>query len=186
MQTDIESIDVHGYNDMALLDELVGDCSIPDRNWDGIIAVFNSNTEDKFLIPPIVCSHIVRKVKDGGIPRMIFREYGLSYQSFSNKVRKIRDIIEEISNSRNISDADIIFIDACKNNPNILLSRDIDRAVAFNFNRSLDHLKKISDINPQAWKEYMKTVNPEEFVEKDTTKNTEVIIKIAPGLMDGI
>lgn len=186
MQDSITTINPHSYIDASLMDELIGNCTIPDRNWEGIIKAYNSEASNKFLIPPLICSLIVKRIKEGGIPKMIFREYGISYTVFNNQLKKLREQIEEILSRPNISDLDLDFVNNSDSNPIFLLGRDIDRAVAYNFNTSLSHLKGISEINPQAWKDYMKLVNPEEFVEKETAQNTEVVIKISPGLMEGI
>lgn len=186
MQNAITTIDPHNYIDASLMDELIGNCTIPDRNWEGIIKTYNAEASIKFLIPPLICSLIVKRIKNGEIPKMVFKEYGISYSAFNNQLRKLKEQIEEILSRNNISDLDLDFVKNSDSNPVFLLGRDIDRAVAYNFNTSLSHLKKISEINPQAWKDYMKLVNPEEFTEKESTQNTEVVIKISPGLMEGI
>ena len=39
-----------------ILDDLVGDCSIPSRDWESIITVFNADARNKlFSIPAIIC-----------------------------------------------------------------------------------------------------------------------------------
>lgn len=170
-----------------ILDDLVGDCSIPARDWDSIITIFNADSRNKlFSIPGIICSKLIQEIKDGAIPKLIFREYGLNFQSFLNTYNKIKSEIEEISLLENIREEHIDYLNNCKINPTFILGKDIERATAFHFNDSLKSLRKISMLNPQAFKDYMKIVHAEEFTEKEKDNNLEVVIKIQPGLINEI
>lgn len=172
---------------VIILDELIGDCSIPSRDWEAIINSFNSDNRNKlFSIPSIICSRIIQEIKDGAIPKMVFREFGLNFQSFINNYNKIKNTVEELSLLNNLREEDWEFINNCKVNPTFILGKDIDRATAFHFNKSVKHLKGVSEGNPQAWKDYMKVIHAEEFVDKEKDANTEIIIKISPGLIDAI
>lgn len=174
-------------NNIIILDEMVGDCSIPTRNWESIISIYNADKNNKlFLIPSITCSKLIQEIKDGAIPKMIFREYGLNYTSFNNEFNRIKSLIEDILVSKVIADEDLQFLNTCKINPTFILGKDIERVTAFHFNTSLRSLGKISSKNPEHWKNYMKLVHPEEFIEKEEKTNVEVVIKIAPGLIDAI
>lgn len=173
--------------DIIILDELIGDCSIPSRDWESIITVFNADVKNKiFSIPAIICSKLIQEIKEGAIPKLIFREFGLNFQLFLNSYTKIKTEIEEIALSSRVRDQDIEFLNNCKINPTFILGKDIERATAYHFNTSLKKLGNISMMNPQAYKEYMKIVHADEFTEKEKENNLEVIIKIQPGLIDAI
>lgn len=172
---------------IMILDELVGDCSIPSRDWESIITVFNADIKNKpFSIPSIICSKLIQEIKEGAIPKLIFREFGLNFQLFLNNYNKLKTEIEEISLSNKVREEDIEFLNNCKVNPTFILGKDIERATAFHFNTSLKKLGNISMMNPQAYKEYMKIVHAEEFTEKEKDNNLEVVIKIQPGLINAI
>lgn len=173
--------------DLMVLDELVGECTIPDRDWDSIINVHNSDKENKaFSIPGYICSRIIQNLKKGYIPKMLFKEYGISYTSFNDKYKKAKEVLEDLSVKPQLTEEEWLLINKIKNSPLFLLGQDIDRATAYHFNTALVHLGDESKKNPQAYREYMRLVHPEEFEEKQQGSNVEVIIKLAPGLIESI
>lgn len=173
--------------DLMILDEMVGECTIPDRNWDNIIKEYEADQSNKsFPIPGYICSRVVQKLKKGSIPKMIFKEYGINYSSFCEKYKKIKDVLEDLSVKPQITEEEWMMIERIKHNPLFLLGQDIDRAVAYHFNTSLNHLEEVSKQNPQAYREYMRLVHPEEFEEKQQGSNVEVVIKLATGLIESI
>lgn len=171
--------------DLLVLDELIGECTIPNRDWTSIINLYEINNKP-FPIPAVICSKIIQRVKLGNIPKMVFKEYGINHNSFLSKYNKIKTLIEEISMLKEITVDQSYIIESCKSDPIFLLGSDLERASAFHFNNSLGQLEEISKLNPQAWKEYMKVVHSEEFSEKEKDKEISVVIKVAPNLIDKI
>lgn len=180
-QLKIKSLD----KDLMILDELVDDLSIPERNWETIINLYNQNNSD-FPIPPTICAKIILEIKDGRIPKMVFKQRGISYNNFNNRYNKSKLIIEELSSKSELSDNDWQHIYSLRNDPAFILGQDIERARAFNFNQATDELKSQANMKFETWLEYMKQIHKEEFEQKEEKKGAEVTIIFQPGLLESI
>lgn len=170
--------------DLMVLDEITEDCSIESRNWDSIITIYNINNKP-FPIPALVCSKIIEDVKKGLIPHMVFKQYGISYSAFKNRYSKVKTILEELSVQSELTDSHWQIINTCRNDPAFILGQDIDRATAFHFNECTKTLEELS-VNAQTYERYMMLTHPEEFNKKEKENNVELVIKIAPGLLENI
>lgn len=171
--------------DLIVLDEIVGEGTLPSRDWDTIISLYNHNNRP-FSIRPIDCSKIIDRIKDGQRPHMVFKEHGYHYPAFIARYNKPKMILEELSTLSDLSDNQWAIVDICQKDPYLLLGRDIERATAYHYNEGTMHMKKVSKGKAIDWKEYMKMVHPEEFEDKSETTNMQVTIKFGPGLLEGI
>lgn len=172
-------------DDLMILDNIIGDCSIPERDWESIINIYNQNNKP-FQIPAPICSNIILQIKDGRIPKMVFQSYGISYPKFKDRFNKIKLQLEEFSGKDTVSDEEWLMIENYLIHPIFILGCDIERASAFHFNEATDTLKKQSRQNAQSWLAYMKEIHKEEFVEKEDKKGFEVVINFGPGILDSI
>lgn len=180
--TDLEVKNID--KDLMVLDDIIGDCNIKSRDWNSIITLYNVNNKP-FPIPALICSKIIERIKEGEIPKMVFREYGINYSAFNNRYNKSKTIIEELSVKSSLSDAEWQVINVCKNDPAFILGQDVERAVAFHFNRSVKKLEKIST-SAQAYTEFIKIVHADEFTQKTENNNVQVTIKLGQGLIESI
>lgn len=169
--------------DLMVLDELSDECTIESRNWESIINIYNQHNRP-FPIKPLVCSKIVENVKKGLLPDMIFKEYGISYTAFKNRFNKTKQILEELAVLPELTEAHWEIINTCRNDPAFILGSDIERAVAHHFNKCTENFEMLASVNAQSYEKYLAMTHPEHFSKKENEKNLEVVIKIAPGLLD--
>lgn len=168
-----------------VLDDIVGECSIPERDWESIINIYNQNNRS-FPIPPLICSKIIQEIKDGRMPKTVFRQYGASYSKFRNRFNKTKLSLEELSSRENFTDEDWNMIQTCRHDPYFILGLDIDRASAFHFNESTDLLKFLSKSKAETWLAYMKEIHSEEFSKKEENKSVEVVIQFGPDILESV
>lgn len=171
--------------DLMILDESIGECTIPERDWESIINIWHQSG-NKFPIPALICANIIVRIKKGLLPKIIFKEYGISYANFENRYNKNKSIIEELTTKDNLSDDEYNIIQTLRNDPVFILGRDIDRARAFHLNKSVEKLDELSEANAMTWLAYMKEIHKEEFTSKEDKKGVEVVIQIGQGLLEAI
>lgn len=171
--------------DLMVLEDNIGDCGIPSRDWDAIVSLYNINNK-KFPIPALICSKIIQRVKDGEKPNMVFKEFGINYTAFKTRYTKTKTILEECASIPELNEAHWSIINTCLNDPAFLLGEDLERASAFHYNKGMKKLEELS-VNAQSYERFLSLIHPSEFQEKNKEdRNIELVIKIAPGLIDSI
>lgn len=170
--------------DLIVLDQIVGDSSIPTRDWNNIITLYERNNSH-FPIPSGICTKIIQRVKDGEIPKMVFKEYGANFNNFKNRYNKDKVALEELALVPILSEVQWNQVFSLRNDPFFLLMEDIEKASAFHFNKSLKVLEGIST-SAQTYIEYMKLTHPEEFTEKSDSNKERIEIKLAIGLLESV
>jgi hypothetical protein len=173
-----DSPDIDDYSDAATI-------QFPVRDWVFIITQFELAGNRPFMIPAIYCSKIIERIKSGMIPRKVFEEYGFGYQAFQNRYTKARESVELLMRKGTLDSNEYKMLNALHRDPHFILGNDIDRAKAYNYNYCSDKLRELSEGNAAMWKEYMKMVHAEEFVEKNQT-TTPIIFQIGGNILDAI
>lgn len=171
--------------DLVALDELVGDCSLPQRDWQSLIDVYNQNN-NKFPIPAPICAKIIQEIKEGVKPSSVFKAEGLSYTNFINRYNKNIAVIEELSSRPQLTDFEWETIRLLRIDPFFILGQDIERVRAFRFNQLQKDLKDLSMSKPETFLNYMKEFHSEEFTNKEDKQSVEVVIQFGSGLLEAI
>lgn len=182
--TDLQKTSID--KDLMILDIISDDCSIIERDWQSIINLYNQQNTYPYSISPIICAKIIQKIKDGGISKYVFKEYGISFINFKNKYDKVCSEIEQLVLKSDMTNEDFSKINMLRSNPTFILGQDIDKASAFHFNQGMQTLQEGSEANSSLWIAYMKEAHKEEFTEKQDKKTAEIVIHLQAGLLESI
>jgi len=132
LPTQLNAAEVVDAEKLDLIDDVsvVDVFSMPTRNWNQIIQLYNKNNR-KFLFTPLQCKVIIQYVIKGLPPQHLFKTLGISQQKFtsmSTKAVELQEQYDKLAGQENLSDEDYELLTELAYNPLRILMSDIERA----------------------------------------------------------
>ncbi len=171
--------------DLVSLDGILDDATLPQRDWEAIIKVYNQNNKP-FPISANACTKIIQMTKDGLKPNSIFNQIGKSYSNFINRYNKNKALLEDFNSKGDLTDNEWQIVRSLRNDPFYILGEDIKRVRAFHFNELQNDLKEISKMKAETFLTYMKEFHSEEFDHTQEKQGIEVTINFGEGILESI
>lgn len=172
--------------DLVILEDIIDDTSLPQRDWESIISIYNQNNRP-FPISPLKCAKLVQQIGDGLKPSTVFASQGLRYKNFLTRYNKDVATLDELQSKGQVTEAEYQMVLSIRNDPFFILGRDLERVRSHKFLDTQIELRDLMMGKPEAALTYVKEFHPEEFEDKSDKQNIELtVIQFGPGILESV
>lgn len=164
--------------------------NIPNRNWNAIIADYNSKNKKKFPFTALQCKIVVDFVKKGVPATEVFGVYGYSpikYNNMRSSYLQYEEKFDELATKETLTDDEYDQFQSLLRHPTRLLMSDIARAEAVANCVDWEHFNEVARIQPDILMAKMKAKFKDVFSDKNDNNNSvNIQINVAGDWLDDI